>query len=392
VGLEEKLDRHAEPSMDLLDGNADGKVSLHEVFTLIAVVLDGIISTTISLQEVWSAGIPAALPKATQAIFDLFAATEYDVDKNGTLSFDEAIAALEKTGLLAEMDRTINKAKAAKEQMEQMENEVEGEVAESAIQAITDGKAMENLVPKLKEQLQALKKAPPSAMNVLKSVAAGGITEDVFVSHMLKVVADSKDYQEDISEGILNDVIIPGIKAQKTIKEEDAMKLITDATGVYNRLKTEMKTESDQLCESLSRAIFALLDINGDGKISVGEIDTMRKINFKEEMCAKDLVEVLLTMMDRDKNKEIEAKELSSLLHRVYKFITGALFGIQRYTSHWVVKLLKDEGFADVVVDFAKIAASYAPGDEAAKIRGIADRLGQGVTLSEAIEIYESQK
>jgi len=377
------------PIWILLDGNADGKVSLHEIFSLIAVVLDGIISTTISLQEVWSAGIPAALPKATQAIFDLFAATEYDVDKNGTLSFDEAIQALEKTGLLAEMDKTINQAKVAKEQMENAAGEMETEVTDSAFKAITDGKAMENLMPKLKEQLEALKKAPPSAMSVLKSVGAGGITEEVFVSHMLKVVADSSTYQESISEGILNDVIIPGIKAQKTIKEEDAMKLVTDATGVYNRLKTQMKKENDQLCESLSRAIFALLDINGDGKISMGEINTMRKINFKDEMCAKDLVEVLLTMMDRDGNKEIEAKELSSLLLRVYKFITGALFGIQRYTSHWVVRLLKDQGFADVVVDFAKIAASYGQKPE---IRGIADRLGQGVTLSEAIEIYESQK
>merc|ERR1711966_378482 len=158
------------PIWILLDGNADGKVSLHEIFSLIAVVLDGIISTTISLQEVWSAGIPAALPKATQAIFDLFAATEYDVDKNGTLSFDEAIQALEKTGLLAEMDKTINQAKVAKEQMENAAGEMETEVTDSAFKAITGGKAMENLMPKLKEQLEALKKAPPSAMSVLKSV------------------------------------------------------------------------------------------------------------------------------------------------------------------------------------------------------------------------------
>jgi len=382
-----------EPAWILLCGSCEGKVSLHSVLKLLAIVLECLMTSTIALEEVWGLSIPKAIPKAAEAVFELFKASGYDLDASGTLGFDEALNYLDQTGLLAQLDEKLVEGKAKAKQLEDtLENtEMAEELAETAASRILDAASVQKLVPKLKEHLNSLKKASPSASSVLSTIGAGGITEEVFVNHLLKVTSeDAAAKKADISQHILDDIIIPTIKAQTFVKEESALKLVESATVAYKNLADSMGEENKGLVTSVGKAIFALLDLNGDGKISMSEINLLKKLNIKEEdLDAKELLKVCFTIMDRDGNGELDKNELQSLIKRLYKFLSKSVFGLQRYMSIWVVRILQDEGFANVMVETASIVAEMKGEEE---MMDIARRLGEGITMAEGLAIYQQLK
>merc|ERR1711988_1651757 len=119
------------------------------------------------------------------------------------------------------------------------------------------------------------------------------------------------------------------------------------------------------------------------------EIDTFKQLQIDDDMNAKKLVTTLLTIMDRDGNRELDASELETTLLRLYKFISTTVFGLQRYTSMWLCKILADEPFAEIIADFAQLTVK-AKGNDAMK--DATNRLSQGVTIAEAIEVYQLTK
>merc|ERR1711988_196508 len=261
--LEEMLN----PAWMLLAGSTKEKVTLHRVLKLISMILESVVQTSVSIEEIWALSVPVAMPKASQGVFEIFAAFEYDLDKNGTLSFDEAIDALEKTGLLEQLDNAISESKEAKEKMkEEAENlmqeaeadvlgdgteESEGLFADLA-KNIMDAQSAKKLVPKLKKHLEAMKNTSPDAMAVVKTFANGGITEEIFVDHVLKATKEAGEYGDDMAQGILDDIIIPSIRSQKVLDKEGLEALVEKAKKAFVALKVSMDGETTKLKTALA--------------------------------------------------------------------------------------------------------------------------------------------
>lgn len=390
------------PAWILLGNKAESdeakrKVPLHNVLKLISTIFECVVDTSVSVEEIWGLSVPKAMPKASEGLFELFAATEYDIDKNKTLGFDEAIKALESAGLIAELDAAINKSQEKKKIIENNASLISGNEKSQGLFAefaknMLDAQSAEKLVPKMKAHLEAMKDTSPSAMSVLKSVAAGGITQEVFIDHVLKATEENAEYQNDLMQHILEDVVSPAIRAQSSSQAQstEAEAIVTKAQTAFVNLKTQMVDENRKLVIALAKATFALVDINGDGKISMSEIDTFKQLDLGEDdLDAKKLVMTLLTIMDKDGNREIDMKELEGVLFRLYTFVSRASFGLQRYTSKWICKMLADEAFATIISDCALLTVK-TKGDQA--MLATCQRLAAGVTVVEAVDVYEYTK
>jgi len=391
-----------EPAWLLLAGSTKDKVTLHSVLKLVSIVLECVVKTSRSVQDVWAESVPVGVPKVSKGVFEIFAASGYDLDKNKTLSFDEAIEALEKMGILAEMDANLAAGKEEKKKLEEKIKE-EGDKAMTDLDSdegmfgtvaknLMDAQSVEKIVPKVKAHLEMMKSTSPAAMSVFKSFINGGITEEVFIDHVQKATAETAGQGEDMAQGILDDVILPSIRGTNQVSDKAAVEaLVAQATAAFNALKLKMVAENDRLIIDLAKACFALVDINQDGTISMSEIDTFKKLNMgdDENMDAKKIVTTLLSIMDKDGNKEIDAEELEKMLLRVYKFMSITVFGLQRYTSMWLCKILADPEFAVILQESAKLAAKEKGTEDMQKLS--AD-LSKGVTIPEAIQVYEFTK
>merc|ERR1711966_296181 len=161
----ENLTEMLTPVWLLLANSPEDKVTLHAVLKLVATLLECLVTTTVSLEEVWGLSIPKAVPKTSDAVFEMFKASKYDLDKNGTLSFDEAIGALQEAGLLQQIDEKLGEMrKKTKEMKEKLEHEVnpdeeteDDKRLKPAASRFMDAQSIDKIIPKIKEQLNALK-------------------------------------------------------------------------------------------------------------------------------------------------------------------------------------------------------------------------------------------